>query len=44
MDETITDMYFLAPFYFSGQLIQCFDMSGNKINLKTISGWIRQKN
>ena len=34
LDETIANTYFLAPFYCSGQLTHCFEISGNKSNLK----------
>ena len=32
LDETIANMYYLAPFYCSGQLIHCLKISGNKNN------------
>merc|ERR1711973_664116 len=34
LNETITNTYFLAPFYCSGHLIHCLEISGNKNNLK----------
>ena len=30
LDETIANTYFVAPFYSSGQLIHCLEISGNK--------------
>ena len=43
LNETIANRYFLSPFYCSGQLIYCLEISGNKNNLRTIWGWNRQK-
>ena len=34
LDETITNTYFLAPFYCSRQLNHCLEMSMNKNNFK----------
>ena len=36
LDETITNTYFLAPFYCSGRLIHCLEISGSKNNSRTI--------
>ena len=33
-DETMANAYFLALFYCSRQLIHCFEISGNKKNLR----------
>ena len=35
-DETIANTYFLVPFYCSGQLFRCLEISENKNNLRTI--------
>ena len=43
LGETTANTYFLAPFYCSGLLIHCLEISGNKNNLRTIWGWNRQK-
>ena len=37
------EQYFLVPFYCSGQLIHCLEISGNKNNLRTTQVWNRQK-
>ena len=36
LDETIASTYFTEPFYCSGQLIHCLEISGNKNDLRTI--------
>ena len=38
LDETIANSYFLEPYYCSGQLIDCLEVSGNKNNLRTTLG------
>ena len=44
MKQQQTLTYFLAPFYCSGQLTHCLEISGNKNNLRRISwDWNRQK-
>ena len=36
LNETIANTYFLSPFYCSGQLTYCLEISGNKNNLRII--------